>query len=140
MEFFEIHQQPPNLVRSAPCVKWSPPPVGLYKVNFDAALFDNSELARIGVVVRDSLGNIIGALSQKIARPQSVKHVEALAACRAVTLVKELMLFQVCFEGDCQRVIQAINAPGACCTLFGHIVEEIRCISSPLVGCSFLHV
>ena len=69
-----------------------------------------------------------------------MEHVEALAARRAVILVKELMLFQVCFEGDCQQVIQAINAPGACHTLFGHIIEEIRCFSSSLVSCSFIHV
>ena len=46
----------------------------------------------------------------------------------------------MCFEGDCQWVIQAINAPGACRTLFGHIIEEIRCFSSSLVSCSFIHV
>lgn len=114
--------------------------MGLYKANFDTALFDNSELARLGVVVQESLGNIMGASSKKIARPQSVEHAEALVAHRVVTLVKELMLFQVCFEGDCQRVIQAINALGACHTLFGHIIEEIRCTRSSLVGCSFLHV
>ena len=124
----------------APCVKWSPPIEGGYKANFDAAFFVNSELAGLGLVVRDSSSNIMGALSQKISRPQFVEHAEALAARRAVILVKELMLFQVCFEGDCQRVIQAINAPGACRTLFGHIIEEIRCFSLSLVSCSFIHV
>ena len=113
---------------------------GGYKANFDADFFDNSELAGLGVMVQDSSGNIIGVLSQKIARSQSVEHTEALTARKAVILVKELMLFQVCFEGDCQRVIQAINAPRACHTLFGHIIEEIHCFSSSLVGCSFLHV
>ena len=92
------------------------------------------------MVVRDNSGNIMGALSQKIYRPQFVEHAEALAARRVVILVKELMLFQVCFEGDCQRVIQAINAPGACRTLFGHIIEEIHYFSSSLVSCSFIHV
>ncbi|XP_065618702.1 uncharacterized protein LOC136062913 [Quercus suber] len=101
LEFFEIHQRPSNPVRCAPFVKWSPLLVGLYKANFDAALFDNNELAGLSVVVRDSSGNIMGALSQKIARPQFVEHAEALVARSAVTLVKELMLFQVCFEGDC---------------------------------------
>ena len=140
MDFFEVHQQTPNPVHRAPYVKWSPPAEGGYKANFDAAFFENSEMVGLGVVVRDSSGNIMGALSQKIPRPQSVEHAEALAVRRAVILVKELMLFQVCFEGDCQRVIQAINAPGACRTLFGHIIEEIRCFSSSLVGCSFIHV
>lgn len=124
MEFFEVHQRPTNPVRHAPRVKWSPPAEGGYKANFDAAFFENSELVGIGVVVRDSFGNVMGALSQKIPRPQSVEHAEALAACRAVILVKELLLFQACFEGDCQRVIQAINACGPNHTLFGHIIEE----------------
>lgn len=114
--------------------------MGGYKANFDADFFDNSELAGLGVVVRDSSSNIIRVLSQKIARPQSMEHTEALVARKAMILVKELMLFQVCFEGDRQRVIEAINAPRACHTLFGHIIEEIRCFSSSLVGCSLLHV
>ena len=140
MEFFEVHRQPPNPVHQAPCVKWSPLAKGGYKANFDAAFSDNSEMVGLGVVVKDSSGNIMGALSQKIPRPQSVEHAEALAVHRVVILVKELMLVQVCFEGNCQRVIQAINAPSACHTLFGHIIEEIRCFSSSLVGCSFIHV
>ena len=69
VEFFEIHQQPPNPVHRAPHVKWSPPVEGGYKANFDVAFFDNSELAGLGLVVRDSSGNIMGVLSQKISRP-----------------------------------------------------------------------
>ncbi|XP_030939570.1 uncharacterized protein LOC115964388 [Quercus lobata] len=129
-----------NPVRHAPRVKWLPPAEGGYKPNFDAAFFENSEVAGIGVVVRDSSGNVMGALSQKIPKPQSVEHAEALAACGAVILVKELLLSQACFEGDCQRVIQAINACGPSRTLFGHIIEEIHCFSSALACCSFVHV
>ncbi|XP_030945152.1 uncharacterized protein LOC115969601 [Quercus lobata] len=140
MEFFEVHQRPPNAVHNVPHVKWSPPAEGGYKANFDAAFFESSELAGIGVVVRDNSGNVMGALSQKISRPQSVEHAEALAACRAVILVKELLLSQACFEGDCQRVIQAINAGGPNRTLFGHIIEEICNFSSSLASCSFVHV
>ncbi|XP_030939695.1 uncharacterized protein LOC115964547 [Quercus lobata] len=129
-----------NPVCHSPCVKWSPPAEGGYKANFDAAFFENSELAGIGVVVRDSSGNVMGALSQKIPKPQSVEHAEALAACRAVILVKELLLSQACFEGDCQRVIQAINACASSRTLFGHIIEVIHFFSSSLACCSFVHV
>ena len=43
------------------------------------------------------------------------------------------------FEGDCQKVIAAINSMGACHTLFGHIIEEIRCLSSTLVTSCFVH-
>ena len=42
---------------------WTRPPDGLYKLNFDAALFEGSGYAGIGVAIRDSKGAIIGALS-----------------------------------------------------------------------------
>ena len=44
-------------------VRWSRPPEGVYKVNFDASLFENVGYAGIGVAIRDSEGEIIAALS-----------------------------------------------------------------------------
>ena len=97
-------------------------------------------MAGIGVVIRDYNGNVIGALSQKIALPQSIEHAEALATSRAVAFAKELSLFEVIFEGDCLRIIKAINTKEPCHTLFGHIIEEIRSLSFALRTCSFQHV
>ena len=44
-------------------MRWSRPPEGVYKVNFDASLFENVGYAGIGVAIRDSKGEIIAALS-----------------------------------------------------------------------------
>ena len=109
----------------APSCKVVPPPVGVYKANFDATLFEHNNFAGLGVVVRDCSGSVIGALSQKILLPQPVEHAKALAASRAVSLARELCLFQVIFEGDCLRIITTINSIEACHTLFGHIIGEI---------------
>ena len=49
----------------------------LYKINSDAALFENLGLASIKVVIRDSIGEVIAALSQKINLPQW-QHVEPI--------------------------------------------------------------
>ena len=62
-EFFDIHKQPPKLQGRAALICWLPLPDGVYKVNFDAALFGNLGMVGIGVVVRDSVGEIIVALS-----------------------------------------------------------------------------
>ena len=51
----------------------------MYKVNFDAALFGNSRMAGIGVVIHDNVGEIIAALSQKIREPHLVDAAEVLA-------------------------------------------------------------
>ena len=55
-----------------------------------------------------------------------------------MTLARELCLSQLIFEGDCLRVVTAINSTEACHTLFGHIIDEIRCLSSFLGSC-FVH-
>ena len=91
------------------------------------------------MVVRDCNGAVIEALSQRISLPQLVEHAEALAASRAITLARVLCLSQMVFEGDCQKVIAAINSTGACHTLFSHIIDEIRCLSSSLVSSCFVH-
>ena len=45
---------------------WSPLPDGSYKANFNAAIFEDSNCAGIGVVYRDHSGHVIAALSQKV--------------------------------------------------------------------------
>ncbi|KAK7838853.1 hypothetical protein CFP56_019023 [Quercus suber] len=86
---------------------WTRPPDGLYKVNFDAALFEVSGCASIGVAKRDSSGVIIGALSQKILHPHSMELAEALAAHRAVIFAQELSIANILVEGDfLKRVVR----------------------------------
>ena len=98
----------------------------MYKANFDATLFDGLGMAGLGVVVRDSMGNIIAALNQKIRSPHSVEMVEALACNRALVFAQEFSLSQVVFEGDSFRIVQAVNSQEACLTLCGHIIGEIK--------------
>ena len=79
------------MIRPAP-IYWHPPQEGMYKANFDAALFDGLGMAGLGIVVRDSMGNIIAALSQKIRSPHSVEMAEALACNHALVFAQELSL------------------------------------------------
>ena len=56
-----------------------------------------------------------------------------------MSLARELCLSQMIFEGDCLRIIIAINSTEACHTLFRYIIDEIRCLSSSLVSSCFVH-
>ena len=79
-EFLDL-SKPGALPRSFSVqVGWSRPPVGVFKVNFDVALFENIGSVGIGVAIRDSDGEIIAALSQRIPLPFSVEMAEAMAA------------------------------------------------------------
>ena len=50
------------------------------KINFDGALFGESDSAGIGVVIRSSEGGVLAALLEKIMKPHSAELVEILAA------------------------------------------------------------
>ena len=53
----------------ASLVRWTPPNLPLYKVNFDGATFFKIGVVGLGVVVRDHVGNVIGAIDKKSPTP-----------------------------------------------------------------------
>ena len=55
---------------------------------FDGAMFCESNEARVGVVVQNSIGKVQAALAEKIRKPPTVEVLELLAARRA-TLFSE---------------------------------------------------
>ena len=103
-----------------------------YKLNFDAALLDGFNQVGLGVVCKDSEGNVLAALSQKVGPVQSVKMAEALAERRAVVFARELSFFEVHVKGDCFHIIQALQASDRCYTLYGHIIDETKRLRSLL--------
>ena len=64
----EIHQAP---------TKWRPTCSNIYKANFDGAVFQELHKAGIGVVIRNSNGEVIGILSESYFLPATVEEVEA---------------------------------------------------------------
>ena len=78
------------------------------KINFDGALFGESDSAGIGVVIRSSEGGVLAALLEKIMKPHSAELVEILAAWRAVLFSAEMGFFNLVFEGDSSNVIKSL--------------------------------
>ena len=50
------------------------------KANYDGAVFGEEQEAGIGVVLRDSEGQVLAALSEKVRLPATVEVIEMLAA------------------------------------------------------------
>ena len=92
-----------------PCARWSPPPIGWFKANFDVALFQDVGQAGLGVIIHDSQGLVMVSLAQNIQLASSVAEMEALAATRALELVAELGFDRVIFEGDSTLVIKDLT-------------------------------
>ena len=75
-------------------IKWRPPRDGMYKTNYDGAVFAESEEAGIRDIIRDVKGLVIAALVEKIPYLGFVEVLEALAAIRATRFAVELGLIE----------------------------------------------
>ena len=65
-------------------------------------------MAGLGVVMHDSNGAVIGALSIPTSLGNLVAELEALACLRAVQFASEIGLTRVVFEGDSAAMIDAL--------------------------------
>ena len=89
-----VNKQPPK--QSV----WRPPDPSTLKTNFVGAVFEELGAADIKVVVRNSSGEIMAALSEIIPLPSSIVVLETIAARRAVKFLQELDLHSSIFEWD----------------------------------------
>ena len=120
--------------------KWNPPPLNSYKTNFDGAMFNESNEAGIGVVIRNCKGEIMVALSEKIQKPQSVVALEMLAARRAVLFARECGIQQSSFKGDSEFVINSLRHGELLHSSIGYLLKDTMSYASSLQSFSFSHV
>ena len=107
-------------------VRWNPPPPTSLKINFDGAVFHETDEAGLGVVVRDHQGRVMASMSEKIKLPSSSDEVEALAAVRAISFALELHLPSVMVEGDSELIILALRSKEESFTSFGYLICSIK--------------
>ena len=87
----------PPVRSAATTVRWSPPCENRVKINFDGGLFGESDSAGIGVMIRNSEGEVMVALSEKIVKPQTTELVEILATRCAVLFSTETGFYNSVF-------------------------------------------
>ena len=117
--------------------RWIPPIPNQFKINFDGAVFSELDAARLGVVICDFHGRVIGALAERIPIPTSPAIVEALAYRRAMVFAKELTLMDTIFEGDIEQIIKALRAKEVNQPEYGHVLQDSLVLASYFRVCSF---
>ncbi|KAK9992866.1 hypothetical protein SO802_022569 [Lithocarpus litseifolius] len=81
----------------------------------------------------------MAALTQIIPLPASVEIVEVLAARRALIFAKELGFDHVILEGDFEIAIRAVKSEDYFAATFGHIITDIKALSSQFRSVIFQH-
>ena len=126
--------------RATTVVCWGPPSENLVKINFDGALFGESNSVGIGVVIRNPNGGVMAALSKKIVKPQAAELVEILATRRAVLFSREMSFYNSVFEGDLSNVIKLLQDRNVSHSQGGHILKDILSHLNSFQDCSFSHI
>ena len=73
-----------------PRIKWKPPSVFAFKVNFDATLFSEQQWTGVEVIIRDGQGLPIATLCKRFPYLYSVDDAEALAVHKALQFAVEI--------------------------------------------------
>jgi len=72
-------------------LKWHPPSIDTYKINYDGTVFTESNEVGLGIMVRNEKGEVMASLEEKIGMPLGgVEVIEAMATRRAILLAVEL--------------------------------------------------
>lgn len=88
--------------------RWVPPVDLVYKVNVDGAVFSSQKQAGIGVIIRDSQGNLIVGLSKKLNAPLGAIEAEAKAFEEGIVFACTVGIQNFVVEGDCLAIVQAL--------------------------------
>ena len=97
---------------------------GRYKVNVDAAF--KGENAGIGVVIRDSVGDLIATLAAPVKGIHEPQFLEAVAIAKGLEYANELALTGFSMESDCLALVDRINAMAEDYSVNGHIIQMLK--------------
>lgn len=91
---------------------WTPPRRGCYKVNVEQAVFKELGCCRVGVVIRNEEGQIMGAISKRLDLPLKVMETEAKAVEEGIIFARDLSLRNISVEIDAQAMVKSFQAQG----------------------------
>ena len=95
-------------------------------------MFNESSEAGIGVVIINYKGEIMGALLEKIQKPQSIMALEMLAPKREALFACECGIQQSSFEGDYKFVINSLRHGELLHSFVGHLLKDTMSYASSL--------
>lgn len=91
---------------------WNPPPSGWAKLNVDGAFSPQDGCGAIGIVVRNSTGQVLLTSWRFLRKCAAAEEAELLACCEGLKIVAEWLPMPVILESDCATVIARLQAKG----------------------------
>jgi ribonuclease HI len=104
--------------------RWSLPPEDMVHINVDAAMFTSSH--RIGVVIRNHLGECLAACGELFDEVTASELAEALVLRRALSLADDEGICKLVVVSDCLSAIQRIQSTAMDRRLVGVVIQDIK--------------
>ena len=95
------------------------------KINYDEAMYGESNKVGIGMVIHNCEGQVLAALSEQIVKPPIVEILELLATQQAITFTTESSHAQCVCEGDSESVVNSVKGSGMENSWGGHLIKDI---------------
>ncbi|KAK9995674.1 hypothetical protein SO802_020360 [Lithocarpus litseifolius] len=105
---------------------WKPPPSSLYKLNFDAAIFDGIQSLGFRAIIGNSAGEVMAAMSVKGPSISCNEEAKAWACRKALEFAVESGFTEMIIEGDNVAVMKAVASTSGDLSLLGHVYEDIK--------------
>ncbi|XP_062013892.1 uncharacterized protein LOC133730283 [Rosa rugosa] len=120
---------------------WTKPPVGLVKLNVDAAFDNVTGCTGVGGIFRDSSGSFLGGFRHSVSVSNSARHGELLALLYGVKLAVTHHFVPLMVETDCQDLVNVIGSSSLTWTELGFLVHDLEgllkvCFKCPGSLCS----
>lgn len=120
----------PSVSCSAGAVSsWSPPSLGLVKVNSDASCFADNVVG-FGAVVRDCMGKVLMATCCLKVGTYEIEVAEAMAARNALCMALDASFSHSVLELDCANLYHKLRKNLKVKSAAGAIIEDIRKLAS----------
>ncbi|CAL5355830.1 unnamed protein product [Camellia sinensis] len=121
-------------------VCWCAPAEGWFKVNFDGARFKELQTVGVGVVIRNSMGEVMAAMTEQLPFWVDADCVEAFAAAKAIDLATDLGFSDIILEGDSLNIVKALQEGVELLSEYGHLVSQVVAASKLLRHFQVCHV
>lgn len=89
--------------------------------------------------MRNSRGQVLASLFEKIPNPYSIAGLELLAARRAISFIKEVGLDNSILEGDSEIFINALKNGAMFNSAYGHLLIDTLSLLNSLKSWSLSH-
>ena len=130
VEFKDKQSQLAALATTGLVQKWRPPTGSAFKLNFDAAIFVNTNSSRVGVIIRNSLGEVLVGLSARGPSVASREEADVLACRKALEFALDTGFLDLVIEGDNATLMTTIVSPHLNRSRLGHIYDDISTLAS----------